>query len=142
SCSGASDTIANTEWSSPVILAQDGRTGATGGAGANGLNSAPVFLYQRSASAPSVPSATTTYTFSTGALTGINNGWSQTVPAANGNPLYVTTATASSTTATDTIANTEWATPSIMAQDGAQGPQGPTGNSGAPGLNSAQVFLF
>jgi D-Tyr-tRNAtyr deacylase len=130
SSSSATDTIAAGEWASPVIQAQDG---ADGGTGANGLNTATVFLYQRAASTPSVPGSTTTYTFATGALSGTLGSWTQTVPAHNGNPLYVTTATALSANTTDTIATGEWATPRVMAQDGA---------AGSAGTNNATVFLF
>jgi predicted phage tail protein len=112
SSTGASDTIASSEWAAPVIMTQDGVQAAT------------IYLYKRSATTPAVPSVTTTYTFTTGALSGINNGWSQTVPAANGDPLYVTTATAlaAGSVTTDTIAASEWAAPTIMAQDGDPGP--------------------
>lgn len=113
---GATDTIAANEWSSPVVLAQNG---------AAGLNSATVFLYRRSASAPPVPSVTSTYTFATGVLAGQDNSWTQAVPSGT-DPLYVITASAASTGATDTIASGEWSTPTILAQNGEQGPVGPT----------------
>jgi hypothetical protein len=100
-----------------------------GVAGVAGLNNALVYIYQRAASAPSLPSATTTYTFATSVLTGLNNGWSQTIPAGT-NPLYTTVATASSNGTTDTIAANEWASAVIMARDG------------AAGLNVATVYLF
>lgn len=119
SAAATTDTITPAEWAAPVVMAQDGATGASG------ANAAVIYLYQRKATAPAVPSVTTTYTFATSALAGINNGWSQTVPAVNGQPLWVTTATALSTGATDTVATTEWAAPTIMAQDGATGPGGP-----------------
>jgi hypothetical protein len=112
---GATDTIATSEWSAPTILAQDG---------ANGANVAVVYIYQRAASTPSLPSATVTYTFATGAFSGLTNGWQGSVPAANGNPLYVSTAVANSSTATASILSTAWASPTILAQDGAQGPTG------------------
>ena len=112
-----------------------GPQGIQGNIGPSGLNSAEVFLYQRSASVPPVPSVTTTYTFATAILTGINNGWSQSIPASNGNPLYVTVASASNSGSTDTIAPSEWATPVIMAQDGA-------GGVGSNGTNAATIFLF
>jgi hypothetical protein len=96
--------------------------------GAAGLNNAVVRLYQRAASSPAAPTGTFTYTFATGVLSGGTlNGWTQAIPAADGNPLYVIAATASSTGATDSIAATEFTSPVI--QDGA-------------GLNSATVFLF
>jgi hypothetical protein len=111
SSSSATDTIAGTEFSTPVALASDGLAG---------LNSATIYLYQRAASAPAVPSVNVTYTFSTGAATGQNNGWTQTIPAGS-DPIWVTTATAASTTATDIIATGEWAAPAILAQNGTNG---------------------
>jgi hypothetical protein len=115
SSSGTTDTIAAGEWSSPVVLAQDG---------AAGLNSASVFLYRRSASAPPVPSVTSTYTFATGVLTGQNNSWQQSVPS-GADPVWIITASAAATSATDTIAAGEWSSPAILAENGAQGPVGP-----------------
>jgi len=112
SATGATDTIAAGEWASAVILAQDGAAGGT---------AASVFIYQRAASTPSLPSATATYTFATGALTGLNNGWAATVPSGS-DPCYVSTATAFSAGATDTIAAGEWAAATVLVQDGAVGP--------------------
>jgi hypothetical protein len=90
-------------------------------AGADGANTATVFLYQRNSTgtAPSVPAGTTTYTFSNGVLSGTITGWSQSAPdPANGPFLFVTTAIATSSTATDTIATGEWSTVRLLAQDG------------------------
>jgi len=115
SSGGTTDTIGAGEWSSPVVLAQDG---------AAGLNSASVFLYRRSASAPPVPSVTSTYTFATGVLTGQNNSWQQSVPS-GADPVWIITASAAATSATDTIATGEWSSPAILAENGAQGPVGP-----------------
>jgi len=118
SSSSATDTIAPGEWASAVMLAANG---ANGGDGASGLNAAPVLIYQRSAGgAPALPSVTATFTFSSGAISSLNNGWSQTIPAGT-DPIYVSTATAASTGATDTIASGEWASPHILAQNGANG---------------------
>ena len=117
----STDTIATNEWSSPVILSQDGAQGVAG------LNSATVYLYQRAASAPSVPSVNVTYTFSTGVATGQNNGWTQTLPTSGTDPIWVITATAASNTATDTIATGEWAAPAILAQNGTNGTNGVRG---------------
>jgi hypothetical protein len=122
SSAGATDTIAAAEWAGAIVLAQDGVGGAAG------LNNASIFIYKRAASAPALPSATTTYTFASGVLTGLNNGWAQAVPAANGNPLYVSTATAISTSGTDTITAAEWAGATILAQDGAPGNNGERGS--------------
>jgi hypothetical protein len=110
SAAGTTDTIATGEWSSAVVLANDG------GAGAPGLNSATVTLYQRAATstAPAKPSAAATYTFATGAITGLNNGWNTFIPTTGGAYLHTTFATAISASATDTIAATEWATVQLM----------------------------
>lgn len=113
----ATDTIANNEWNTPVILAQDGGIGPS---------STTVYIYQRAASnvAPTLPSATTTYTFVGGGLTGLNNGWSASVPGSGGGYLFVSTATASSTATTDTIGAGEWAAAQLLSQDGSVGAAG------------------
>lgn len=100
------DDIAANEWSDPVLYNQ------------NGMNTASVFLYQRSASSPAKPTSTLTYKFSTGLLSGNLNGWSQTVPGSNGNPCWVIQATAISTAETDDITASEWSTPQKYAVDG------------------------
>jgi len=106
-----------------------GAAGADGDDGANGLNNASVVLYRRTTSTttPTKPSATCTYTFSTGVLTGQNNSWTQAMPTTGGEYRWMITATAVSISGTDTIAATEWSTPSVMAQDGADGATGPAG---------------
>ncbi|MBL9070407.1 MAG: hypothetical protein JNM03_10500, partial [Sphingopyxis sp.] len=115
SAAAATDTIAAAEFASPVL--KDGA----------GLNTAPVVLYQRAASAPSVPAGTLTYTFSTATLSGTLGSWTQSVPANDGNPVYVITATALSTAATDTIPTGEWSAPQILAENGAPGAPGTDG---------------
>ena len=122
SVSSKNDTvsIATSAWSAPVVLAQNGKSGSDGKAG---LNVATIYLYQRATSKPSKPSASVTYTFSTGVASGLNNGWSQKIPDGT-NPLYVTLATASSNTATDTILNSEWSDVVVMAQNGEDGQDG------------------
>lgn len=117
--SGFSDTVT-------VVRLQNGTNGTAG------LNSATVFLYKRATSTPAVPSTTTTYTFSTGVLSGTLDGWTQTIPAGT-DPIYITLATAASTATTDTIPTGEWATPNILSQNG---------TNGAAGLNNALVYLY
>ncbi len=123
-------------WSTPVIVARNGENGlpgVDGSPGLDGMSVARVYIYQRSGSgAPALPSATATYTFSSGALTGLNNGWSATIPAGT-DPLYVSVATAASSGASDTITSGEWATAVVLAENGADG---------GDGLNSATVYLF
>lgn len=99
--------------------------GAKGATGAAGTNTAMVYLYGRFATAPSSKpySIAVTYTFSTGTLSSIPSGWSQTIPSGT-NPLYVSTAIASSNTSTASIAANAWTTPTKFAQDGSNGTNG------------------
>lgn len=106
----ASDTVSLTK-------VQDGADGATG------LNNATPTIYQRAAATPALPSAATTYTFASGGLSGLNNGWSLSVPEGN-NPLYASTALASATTPTVSIAAASWSAPRIIAKDGVSGASG------------------
>jgi hypothetical protein len=124
----ATDNIAANEWSAAVQLAKDGT---------DGLNVAPVRIYQRGATniAPALPSAACTFTFATGALTGLNNGWSAQVPAAGGAYLFTSGATAVSSAATDDIAPGEWAAAARLAADGATGQRG-TVTVTAPGYSA------
>jgi hypothetical protein len=102
--------------------------------GTDGLNNATVFLYNKSSSAtpPALFSGTFLYTFSTGVLSGGTlNGWSQEPPTlSQGDNLWVSLATASSRTATDSIPTAEFSTPEI------------TGVAGTDGANTARVSLF
>ena len=111
------DAIADTEWSAPVILASDGVAGAAG------LHGASVLIYQRNTvnTAPALPNASSTYTFATGGLTGLTNGWSQTIPTSGGAYLFVSTATAASTGTSDAIASGEWSAGALMASNGTNG---------------------
>lgn len=118
STSDIDNSIVPGEWTTPQIQAQDG---ATGGAG---ISSATVFLYRRSATTPALPSTTSKYTFATGLLVDHNNSWTQVIPTANGQPLWVTTATAAGSGTFANILSSAWALPTVMAQDGAAGVKG------------------
>lgn len=130
------DTINANEWSSPVVLAENGTNGA------NGLNVATIYLYKRSFvnSAPALPNANVTWQFTPPVASGLTNGWTQTVPASSGEPyLFVTTATAVSNTTTDIISPSEWAAATLLAADGSNGNTGPAGANGTRGtVNIAQ----
>ena len=102
-------------------------SGARGSAAFAGsaLNTAVIYLYRRSATALTAgdkPNATTTYTFDPPGidLTGVSNGWTSTIPAGS-DPLYAVTITVASDNPTVTITTGEWATPVILAQNGANG---------------------
>jgi hypothetical protein len=121
----ATDDIAATEWAAPVLLVANGTNGTNG---VDGLNVATAILYQRNASSTVGPTAqanTVTYTFGTGGMTGMSAGWTASIPSASGGAyLWVTRATASATTATDTLAVGEWSTPVLYTQDGIGGVNG------------------
>jgi len=105
--------------------------------GAPGLNNAIIYLYKRATSTPSnMPTGNLTYTFSTNTITAVEagsslNGWVQDISTLSGNnTLYFIAATASSTTDTDIIADTEWQGPTLLAE------------SGDDGFNQAIIYLY
>ena len=89
--------------------------------GEDGLNQATIFLYQRAASQPSVPQSDVTYTFSTGVITGNIGSWSQSMPAKNSNPCWITTAVTISREDQDTIYSSDWKQSEKLAEDGVDG---------------------
>lgn len=119
---GATANALDAAWTTPVMLATDG-PGGVGVDGTNGYNAATLTIYQRAASATALtlPSASTTYTFLTGVLTGLNNGWTQGIPVADVTKpfLQASIATAISQAATDAVAASEWSTAQVMTQDAA-----------------------
>ena len=130
------DTITNSNtWNTPVLLASNGDDGNPGGQGPTGpagLNNATVLLHNKnsSSSAPSLFSGTFTYTFSTGALSGGSlNGWTQTAPSLSiGEFLFSSSAIASATTTTDTVASSEFSTPQVTGSSGTNGTNGTNGD--------------
>lgn len=82
-----------------------------------------VYLYQRTetGSAPALPTTTTTYTFATGVASGMNNGWTQTLPASGGAYRWMTTALVQGSGDTAAIAAGAWAPAALLAQDGTPG---------------------
>ena len=112
------------------------------GSGSAGMSSAVVYLYKRSASATTINfTATLTYSFVDKALVlpsdfVTTTGWSPTIPAHDGNPLYVTAATAASRSDSASILYTEWASPVILAEDGRNG------DPGDDGINTATIMLY
>lgn len=121
--SSATVTISSSDWTTPVKMAENGTDGS------NGVNSTIVRIYRRAArgSNPTTikPTGSTVWKFSTGAFTTQpNNGWSLQVPPSNEHrdPLWTTHAMAIATAPADTatILASGWATPTIMAEDGAK----------------------
>lgn len=103
----AQATISSAEWSIPTLFST------------SGLNSKTVLLYKRYGSTPATPSTEVTYTFSTGAIQPASpDGWSLTIPTTDGNPCYVTQATAIGYGETYTIQKNAWSAPTVLAKDG------------------------
>ena len=92
----------NPQDTDPVII------GTYGDKGDDGLNVATVTLYMRSASTPTKRPGATTLTFSTGVVSGTLNGWSQHIPATNGNPCWAISTSASSSADTYAITAAQW----------------------------------
>lgn len=143
--SEATDTIPPSEWSSIVKLVEDGapgKDGADGTDGTNGLNTAIVYLYKRSPTAATINwTQTLTYSFTTNKLQSVPTGWHESIPDGT-DPIYMTAATASSTTLTDTITKDEWAAPILLAKNGTDGQDGKPGDLGTSGSSAATVFLY
>lgn len=133
----ASDEINTDEWSTPVVLAQNGSNGTAG------YNNAIIQLYKRSSTPITAIdwSSDIVYTFSTNSINTTPSGWSRNVPSGS-NPLYMTAATAYANTSTKTIKSTEWSTPILLVQNGADGKDGTNGSPGENGYNVATVYLY
>lgn len=115
------DVIQPEEFTPPVILSEESTPGTPG------ANVCTVFIYKadNGTEAPARPSGVATYTFNGGAISGLNNGWVKDPPA--GDKVWVSTATAYSSDATDRIQGTggedpcEWSTPKVWKQKGDPG---------------------
>lgn len=128
----ATDSIPASEFSSAVKTSYSAEDGAAG------YNSATVTLYKKTSttSTPTKPTTSETYTFSSGSLTATDNEWTQTAPSLSaGQYLWAITAVAYSQSNTDTIAASEWSSPSIVGIAGA------TGASGARGAGRWDIEL-
>jgi hypothetical protein len=111
--------------------------GSGGGGGGDAISTGLAYAYQRAVSMPVGMPGDVVFTFASATITtpasnALLNGWTKLIPAGS-NPLWVTVASASATTSTDTIFNSEWATPVILSQDG---------TDGVNGLNVATVYLY
>lgn len=113
-----SDTIAASEWSTPVLYTEN-------------TNAATIFLFKRSATAITAHGITSDnvyYKFADGKLyngTGSSasvisdlNGWTRNIPTDDGKPCYVIQATAIGTGTHDQILHTEWSNVSKLVEDG------------------------
>lgn len=95
-------------------------------AGSDGISSASVHIYKRSTTGtPALPTAACTYTFASGLLTGVTNGWTTAFPSGAG-PIYASQALAAAAAPTDNIAASEWAAAVVLVQDGTAGSSAPS----------------
>ena len=107
--SGSSVEIDSSRWGDPVLMTKDGRNNTT------------ITLYQRKETEPMRPTDEIIYTFSTGEVSGATGDWKSSMPEANGFPLWVVQAVASSTSNIDQIEKNEWFGPVKMVEDGVDG---------------------
>ena len=136
-----SKTAAEGDYNDARIIGVYGDTGPQGNPGTNGINTATVYLYQRATSAPTKPSGSLTYTFSSARITsGTLGNWKQSIGELTGtDPIWVIAAVASSNGTTDTIDSSEWSVQIKLAQNGTDGQPG---SQGAAGLNQATIFIY
>lgn len=126
------DEWVHEDWSTPVQwLGKDGE---------NGVNTAQINLYIRSDTTPESVTSTSKYNFTTGVLTGHNNGWSRTIPAGTA-PIWIISAMAVSLLKTDIIEAGDWSDPVILAQNGEDGKDGIDGRNGLHGNGSYIIRL-
>ena len=133
----ASTTYTDYNWSKYV--GPQGSDGPQGPVGDSGFNQAVIYLYKRGTTAPTLGTISFTYTFSTASISSATlNGWTSIVPSGT-DPLYVTVASVASQSASITVTNTVFSSPSLLAESGATGA---TGADGAAGLNVATVYIY
>lgn len=109
------DVISVGEWSLPILYVAKA---ADGSPGQNGYNAATVMIYKRSPITPNLPTDDVTYTFATGQITGLTEGWSASIPEGT-EQVWVTQATAFSRSTTDVIESGQWVSPpTVMSKNG------------------------
>lgn len=127
--SGVCDAIGYNEWVTPSKFVENGAQGG------HGTNTAPVMIYKRAATAPTDKPVTLYYEFATGLLKKLSGGsfvtpdattdllgWSQNIPAHNGNPCWVKQCAAVNTDSYDEINTNEWSSPAVkLVEDGDDG---------------------
>ena len=143
SISGDTGSVTAGNWSTPVILAENGDPGT------NGLSTFVFSVYKRATSGPSTPSGGS-YNFGTNAITA-PSGWSASVPSGT-DPIYVSTTTAQITGNTGTDSSLTWISPVLFVQNGGAGAAGPRNAAGyvyyspsaasAPSSPSATSYNF
>jgi len=114
------------QWTAPQLYVMEPRSGS------DGYSSAAVSIYTRSAIQPHLPENDVTYVFDTGDITGLPSNWFKTPPEGILD-LWMSQTNVVSNTGSVVIGSDRWASPIILASNGA---------SGSDGWSSAQVLLF
>ena len=113
-----SDTIANTEWSTPRVLSVNGTNGTPG------VSVYVATVYKQSAEALTAPpAAASSYNFATNTLTA-PDGWSSTQPATTTTPTYACDYTFSGAPGATITGTGNWSNPYVEAVNGAPGAPG------------------
>jgi hypothetical protein len=113
------ETAATATWSTPTIYAQrtDGTNGTNGADGADGadgdagLKTKTGFVYYQLTGDPGANPSASSYTFSTGAFSGLTANWSTTPPAISGDSYY-----ASKYEVTESASGSNTGTPSFSTR--------------------------
>jgi len=98
----------NSAWSTPTKLAENG---------AAGYSQVTFYIYKRSQTAITTAPSQTSYNFYSQTLT-IPSNWFQYIPTSDGNPCYVSYATARGISTSDTAVTLTWSTPTKLVEDG------------------------
>jgi len=138
SVTGTTGTDTSLTWSTPEITVQDGADGADGADGGDGKSTYQAAIYRRASTQPSTPSGGV-FNFGTNGFTALPAGWSEDVPADDGNPVWVARYLFSITGDTGTDAAGSWSTPAKLAEDG---PAGADGADGTDGVSTFMVQVF
>lgn len=113
----------------------------------NGVKTAVGYLYQVTASSVTsvaLPTSTTSYSFTTGLVTGSLGSWKSVPPnSGKGTKLWRTFApvTAEAFTVNEPIAANDWEVATVMAESGVDGTKGIDGNPGKHGAGSYVVTV-
>lgn len=126
---GDTDTIQPEEWTTPERISTEGTQGQPG------LSVATVFIYQRSAVSPALPTTDSSYSFVNNVLS-VESPWNTSVPSGD-LPCWISIATAKSRTNSATIEADSWSAPVVLVKNGENGQDGQDGANGADGADGA-----
>jgi len=112
------ETIAGTDWSNPILISSESLDGE------DGQSTYHFTVYRRSPTEITEPPTGGSYTFGTNVPVA-PDGWSDTIPANTGYPLYQSSAVASIVGNVGTDDDLDWSVPTVLAVDGESGEPAP-----------------